>query len=245
VSLLICDCPRCGSTKITFDCRSANLAERLRRYDWAYGYEVFSVCRHCHLSTVFEIRLSVYDARQTFSEAHKLFELKTSLNDFFEITGFVSLKDNYGIEAPEHLPPDISGAFREGASCFSIGCYNAAATMLRLCLDLATRPLLPPHVENVGDKVGAPNSRQRRDLGLRLQWLFERNKLPSDLAELAKCIREDANDGAHVGNLGKADAEDLLDFTLVLLERLFTEPKRLELALNRRNMRRESPSHQQ
>jgi hypothetical protein len=50
--------------------------------------------------------------------------------------------------------------------------------------------------------------------------------------------REDANDGAHVGNLSKEDAEDLLDFTTTLLERLGTEPKRLERAEARRKQRR-------
>jgi hypothetical protein len=64
--------------------------------------------------------------------------------------------------------------------------------------------------------------------------------LPSDLRELAKCIREDANDGAHVGNLTKEVAEDLLDFKTALLERLFTEPKRLKLAEVRRRARRSS-----
>lgn len=238
MSLLICDCPRCRSTKITFDCHSANLVEGLRRHGWGYGYEIFSICRHCHLSTVFEIVLKVYDARQAFSSAHKLFELKSSLNEFFEITGFVSLKDQHSVEPPEHLPSGILEAFKEGSKCYAIGCHNAAATMLRLCLDLATRPLLPSIVEGAGEVVGAPNSKQRRDLGLRLQWLFENGKLPSELADLAKCIREDANDGAHVGNLGRPDAEDLLDFTLALLERLFTEPRRLALALERRNVRR-------
>jgi hypothetical protein len=70
------------------------------------------------------------------------------------------------------------------------------------------------------------------------KWLFENNRLPSTLRELAKCIREDGNDGAHTGPLIKIDAEDLSDFTTSLLERLFTEPKRLELAENRRAMRR-------
>ena len=63
-----------------------------------------------------------------------------------------------------------------------------------------------------------------------MNWLFDNAILPPTLRELAKCIREDADDGAHVGNRSKADAEDLLDFTMVLLDRLITEPKRLELA---------------
>jgi hypothetical protein len=41
-----------------------------------------------------------------------------------------------------------------------------------------------------------------------------------------------------VGYLTKDDAEDLLDFTTALLERLITEPKKLELAEARRQTRR-------
>src|SRR5258708_6245693 len=109
--------------------------------------------------------------------------------------------------------------------------------MFRLCVDLTTRPLLPAPEDTTTPQ---PNSKQRRDLGLRLTWLFDNGKLPSDLRELARCIREDANDGAHVGNLTKEDAEDLLDFTTALLERLIiiTEPKKLELAEARRKDRR-------
>jgi hypothetical protein len=44
----------------------------------------------------------------------------------------------------------------------------------------------------------------------------------------------------HVGNLTKQDAEDLVDFTIALLERLITEPKKLELAEARRKARRSS-----
>ena len=83
-----------------------------------------------------------------------------------------------------------------------------------------------------------PNSKTRRDLAPRLAWLFERGSLPSDLKALSSCIREDGNDAAHIGSLTKVDAEDLLDFTTALLERLITEPKRLEAALERRTKRR-------
>jgi hypothetical protein len=68
--------------------------------------------------------------------------------------------------------------------------------------------------------------------------MFDNKLIDPALRELAKCIREDANDGAHAGNLSKEDAEDLLDFTTTLLERLVTEPKRLERAEARRKKRR-------
>lgn len=171
----------------------------------------------------------------TFYKDNALVTFRGGLNEYFDIEGFINLRDNAAQKPPEHLPEDIENAFNEGAACLAIRCHNAASTMFRLCVDLATWPLLPAPEESTTPQ---PNSRQRRDLGLRLAWLFDNGKLPSDLRELAKCIREDANDGAHVGNLRKEDAEDLLDFTTMLLERLITEPKRLALAEERRIKRR-------
>ena len=53
-------------------------------------------------------------------------------------------------------------------------------------------------------------------------------------------MREDGNDGAHQGTLTKEDAEDLLDFTFLLLERIYTELQRLKEAKTRREKRREN-----
>jgi hypothetical protein len=104
--------------------------------------------------------------------------------------------------------------------------------MFRLSLDLATRSLLP------ADGAEGLNAKTRRDLGLRLPWLFDNGRLPESLRELSTCVKEDGNDGAHAGNLSKEDAEDLLDFSYVLLERLFTEPTRIRDAAERRRTRR-------
>ena len=64
--------------------------------------------------------------------------------------------------------------------------------------------------------------------------------MPNDLRELSTSIREDDNDGAHAGTLKKEDAEDLLDFSGALLERLYIEPEKLRLAGKRREARRKS-----
>lgn len=101
-----------------------------------------------------------------------------------------------------------------------------------MCVDIASRSLLPE-----GDENGL-NAKIRRSLGLRLDWLFKHGKLPAALAELSTCIKDDGNDGAHAGTLTKEDAEDLLDFTQALLERMYTEPERLRLAKARRDERR-------
>lgn len=58
------------------------------------------------------------------------------------------------------------------------------------------------------------------------------------LHDLSSCIKEDGNDGAHAGTSTKVDVEDILDFTTVLLERLYMEPVQLEKAKDRRAERR-------
>jgi Domain of unknown function (DUF4145) len=106
--------------------------------------------------------------------------------------------------------------------------------MFRLCLDLATQPLLP----EPDTTSPQPNAKQRRDLGLRVSWLLDNGMPPEALRELATCIREDGNDGAHAGTLTAVEAHDLLDFTVNVLERLFTDPTNIEIAKQRRIERR-------
>jgi hypothetical protein len=239
MSILVADCPRCGANTMSFDVHAQ--VYRYSRYEWQNFYEIFCVCRGCSRPTIFFVSLTVEghqaDMQKLFYKTNGLVAYPDALNPHFKIEGFVNLRDNTAQKPPEHLPEDIENAFNEGAACLTIGCNNAAATMFRLCVDLATRPLLPDAADTT--KV-QPNSKTRRDLGLRLTWMFDNDMLPSALRGLAKCVREDANDGAHVGNLTKEDAEDLLDFTAALLERLITEPRRLELAEERRAMRRTS-----
>jgi len=68
--------------------------------------------------------------------------------------------------------------------------------------------------------------------------LFDNDLLPNDLRELSSCVKEYGNDGAHVGDLTEKDAEDLLDFTIAILERIYTAPERLRIAKERRDKRR-------
>jgi len=204
-------------------------------FSWKDFFELFCVCRNCFRSTTFIVSLEDYNARPNFQAANALVDFKHSLNYHFSVERYVSVLDKVGVKSPDHVPVDIAAAFNEGASCFKIKCFNAAGAMFRLCVDLATRPLLP----SPGDsEVVQPNEKERRDLGLRLKWLFDNNKLPKELAPLAKCIREDGNDGAHAGSLTETDGDDLQDFTVALLERLYTEPKKLLLAEQRRADRR-------
>jgi hypothetical protein len=201
------------------------------RHNWQSWYEAFCICRHCSRSTVFLLSERGIDESKAIRQSG-LNKLPVAANKLVTVENYVSLKDAKAISPPEYLPPEILSVFAEGATCLAVGCFNAAGTMFRLSVDLATKSLLPE-----GDANGL-NSKVRRNLGLRLPWLFQQSLLPATLQELSSCIKEDGNDGAHDGTLEKEDAEDLLDFTFALLERMYTEPERLRLAKGRRESRR-------
>jgi len=86
------------------------------------------------------------------------------------------------------------------------------------------------------------DKRTRFNLKPRLEWLFQNGFLPKEVEALADSIREDGNDGVHNAPLGEADALDVQDFTIELLEALFTLPGRLKDAEARRATRRSSPN---
>lgn len=229
MSQLVADCPRCGAKKTTFDVKSCHQTDL--RYDWQHIFEAFAVCRHCTVTTVFELSQSNMALPEGLKRNGTL-PSPCNLNDFFRIDGFISLKNFGQVAPPDHLPLEILSAFREGATCLSVSCCNAAATMFRLCIDHATKDLLPD------SDLDGLNGSIRRSLGQRVSWLLRTGRLPAALKELSTCIREDGNDGAHAGTLSSDDAADILDFTFLLLERLYTEPERLRLAEERRQQRR-------
>ena len=229
MSELVADCPRCGSSKMTFDLISQAVVGY--RHNWQSWYEAFCVCRHCSRSTVFILSEKGIEESKVIRQ-NRLANLTVAANKLVTVENYISLKDAKSISPPDYLPTDILAVFAEGATCLAVGCFNAAGTMFRLSVDLATKSLLPE-----ADSNGL-NSKIRRNLGFRLPWLFEQGLLPTALKELSSCIKEDGNDGAHDGSLGKEDAEDLLDFTFALLERMYTEPERLRLAKDRRDARR-------
>ncbi len=228
---LLADCPRCRGARTTFDVKHAHgLARGPRQH---LRFEAYCLCRHCKGGTIF--LLEQVHAAPSFDSQTLTKGIHThtgSISRLVRIERYISIQDEAAESPPQHIPPSISAAFREASTCLTVGCYNAAASMYRLCIDHATWGLLP----ELG--VDGLTASTRRSLGFRLAWLFDSARLPEALRELSEAIKEDGNDGAHEGNLTKADAEDMRDFTVALLERLFTEPRRLELARERRAARR-------
>jgi hypothetical protein len=225
--LFIHDCPRC-SVKRTgmLALSSVKLGSGFYRL-----HEVFSGCNSCRKTTVFLMRAK--------SEHSGKPESIPSVTMGFEILSYVSLRDFGATAPPEHLPPHVESSFKEAATCLAVKCYNAAGTMFRNCLDLATKDLLS---QTEATASTPPTKDQRGKLAFRLEWLFTHGALPPDLRDLAKSVKDDGNDAAHGASIGEAEAQDLLDFTEHLLERVYTFPQRVILATERRQQRRNATS---
>jgi hypothetical protein len=232
MATFVADCPRCNSKKANLDCYSSIPVKV--DFDWKVYCEVFAVCRVCHKSSILLLSQfqDSHDLTSTLKEPNKITGFSHSLTDYLRFERFVTSLDNAINEPPAYLPDQIDRVMREGNKCLSALCWNAAGSMYRLALDLATKGLLPDG-EVIPSKV-------KRSLGLRLDWLFDNGHLPEELRSLAECVQQDGNDGAHDGTLTEIDASDLHDFSFELLRRLYTEPERIAIANRRRAERRGS-----
>lgn len=228
---LVHDCPRCKAKSITFTILGGGPFKDDIDDDLMPDAELLCMCRACYNSSIFEV-YPKDNARRVSPVGVDWRNAQFNVQEYYVLIGVVTPADVSVNPPPQHLPPNIELAFNEGSKCLSINCYNAAATMFRLCLDFATKALLPPE--------GEPVARVRRSLGLRMEWLFKNEVLPAALEDLAECVKDDGNDGAHEGILDKESALDLEDFTRELLTRLYTEPARLAEAKRRREARHSS-----
>lgn len=236
----VSDCPRCGAQKSTHDVFSSVVVGA--RYNWMQLVELSCICRTCkkmstHLVTRKEPKDDQNKFFQSIGSINTTSSFSGSLNQLVNFERHVSVWDKATLAPPEHLSTDVEQVFQEANRCMVASCWNAASAMYRLALDLVTRSMLP--------ETGEPAAKVRRSLGLRMEWLFEKGYLPDSLKELATCIREDANDGAHVGILKVEDAEDLQDFAYRLLDRVVSEPRRLAIAAERRATRRSGGNPQE
>ncbi|RNA78762.1 DUF4145 domain-containing protein [[Curtobacterium] plantarum] len=221
---LVSNCPRCDAKKITFKIFGGTPYKVHLDSALDASAEILAMCGSCYGASLFEVvpKSSSVTAPALVDWRNANYNIESQ----YHLIGFVTPADLAISRPPEALPSNIEVAFIEGSKCLSINCYNAAATMFRLCLDFATKNLLP--------EEGEPSSKIRRSLGLRMEWLFDNGTIPSSLKDLAKCVKDDGNDGAHEGILDKESALDLEDFTRVLLTRLYTEPAQVEGAIRRR-----------
>lgn len=110
--------------------------------------------------------------------------------------------------ALDGLPPEVERYFKQGVDCLS-GNYDAAGMMFRKSLEVGLGNKFP-------DTKGL--------LVHRIRELSASGALTQDLAAWADHIRLEGNDAAH-DQFTKGQAEELLEFTRLVLNYLFVLPK--------------------
>ena len=124
-------------------------------------------------------------------------------------------------EPPSHLPKDdVERYFQQGVDNLSQN-YDAAGAMFRKTLETALKKKFPDS--------------KAKDLYHRIEEAAEQQKLTPDLAKWAHQIRIAGKEAVHEKKpFSKEDAQDLYDFTHLVLLYLFTLPEMLEQARARR-----------
>lgn len=226
------DCPRCGQKKVTFDLRGTFA---IRSDAGAEQFETFLLCRHCFRTSLGLLEPSAFapSGGPTALQGNFVNHAYKLKNWIFEVPG--------RRKAPDYVPEEIVRIFDEAAICGAVHAWDAAGTMFRKVVDAATRSITPPPTEAVSLKP--KNWKTYKDLRLRLDWLFDNGLLSPMLKDVSSCIHEDGNDAAHaLAGIGKNEAEDLADFTELVLETLYTLPGQIAANRERRDRRRGLPT---
>lgn len=242
MSTFVFDCPSCSAKNSTFDIAGFSPKPQLKS---SAILDIFAICRACKNSCsisgiftqdesrhIYSLNRDSDDHKSGFNYIASKLNKDSDCRGLFRNLYYKPILPNAELP-PEHLPVEIEKIFNEAAQCFSIGCFNAAGAMFRLCLDITTKNLLNQNTELT------PAASDKKTIHSRLHWLFTNNILPINLKDLSRCIKDDGNDAAHDGSLSKEDAADLLDFSYILLERVYTEPARIQNAHQRRLSRRQ------
>ncbi len=240
MSSFVFDCPCCSAKNSTFDVNGAQPKPSMPSF---VIWSILATCRACKNSCCITAKINhqtfIYlqstfpDDKSRIDRTRAFLNRDSDLNAYFENFLYSPVLPNAEMP-PEHLPKEIESIFKEAAKCYSIGCFNAAGAMFRLCLDITTKQIV-----NLNLHLN-PSANDNKTIHNRLVWIFSNKIIANDLEELSRCIKDDGNDAAHDGNIGMDEANDLLDFTYELLERVYTQPERIKLAKIRRTERRTS-----
>src|SRR5689334_6267135 len=117
MSLLIANCPRCGSKSITFQILGQVHTDT--EYGWQKFYELFCQCRACQRTTIFVVHPTTETPREVRDSEGGPIRLKIAINSFYQVARYISLRDQITRKLPENLPDDIANAFKEGATCMA------------------------------------------------------------------------------------------------------------------------------
>lgn len=203
------------SVNVTFNSSNFILSvwEIFMVVDWnivhdAYGYSY--TCGYCNANAV---EKNYYESEHDGHGGSQKLILcpKCRKPNYFDYDDSQLPLPKYGGDV-DYLPDDISGLYDEARSCISVGAFTSSV--------LACRKLLM----NIAVNKGAG---QNLSFKKYVEYLDDNNFIPPGGKDWVDDIRSIGNDATHEIDLKeKEDAEELIDFTEMLLKIVYEFPER-------------------
>jgi hypothetical protein len=129
------------------------------------------------------------------------------------------------IEEPEHLPEKVARPFQQAISNLSSQNWDAAGTMARKTLDVATRDIARGRIsdQNLSESIA------KEWLKKRIKRLSDVALLTRELADLASVIKDGGDEAAHDDDpYEEVEARKLINYAQAFLTYIYTVPGMVE-----------------
>lgn len=223
---IVYDCPYCKSKNMTFDIIVDNYDHE---YQEAYARKYDSSAIEPDPEALFYSMTVRYYAlcqcRESKCQQTVPFILERQASEI-KIIDILRTPANLSYKCPEYVPKNIEDKFNEAAQCYAYHCFIASAAMLRLCIEITTKDLL------------IDNKDKEQKLHKRIEILCNQGLIRQRLKEFATEIRFEGNDAVHDGCIDQDNLEATFEFTIFLLQELYTDKKEMELVKERRAQRK-------
>lgn len=207
MATLIHDCPYCAAKAMTF-----NVAHAAGHMMLANHWNVLLTCGGCGCGIV----ALIGDGGRGNSPVQHMGDLRTKDLRGWAFHVLEIEPRPKPTDVPEHLPPAVAKAFKEGCEVLNVSA-DAAFGMFRKALELGLKDL-SPDVEAY-------------KLHKRIDAMAARGLLTESLKDWSHHLRLDANEMIHEeGKSDTAHAREIESFTRFVLIYLFTLPQSVVLA---------------
>ncbi|WP_309628829.1 DUF4145 domain-containing protein [Brevundimonas sp.] len=195
MAMMIRDCPHCPATSVAFTIKwnaSTSGATQIGA----------ATCGACGKLIAFTL-LSVGAAAPDPSN------IGGNIASIWQVTG--AWPSRQAPTVPDHTPNAVARRFLEGEDAFNRHSWNAAVSMYRSALDIATKGL-----------EGVP---EKQTFYKRLIWLRDQGRITDEMKSWADQVRIEGNEALHdPEDFEESDAKPLRLFTEMFLRYIFELP---------------------
>lgn len=218
-------CAHCKGSEITFRVLFVNYIQKRWRNEVEPNYENVGLCQGCERISIGMFNGVKNGDRDSPIESGTLYGNVNEFSEDYVWTAFEYLVPNPSSQdIPEHLPDNVSRAFKEAEQALAHGLFSSSAANYRKAVDRAVTDTL----KSAGEEVGG-----RSMLGQKLSLIMKSDLLPKAMTEWIRIVKDDGNFALHDEDKdfeSSDQIEPMRQFSHALLTYLYTMPFRVELA---------------